>query len=752
MNLMIVESPAKAKTIEKYLGSKDWRVTSSVGHVRDLVPKDGSIDVGHDFAPNWQMIPGKEKVIKQIEDGVKKADAVYLASDPDREGEGIAWHLYDILTKKKLLSGKKVYRVAFNEITKPAVLAQIEHPREIDNNLVDAYLARMSLDYLIGFGVSPVLWRKSIGKSAGRVQSVAVFLVVEREGEIEAFKAEEYWSIDASCKTKKDAGTFRARLSNFNGKKIEKMTIKDKPTADKMLSSLTKQLVVKNVEKKQTMRKPYAPFTTSTLQQEASRKLRFSSKRTMGVAQKLYESGLITYMRTDSTNLSNDAVNDIRTLIRDKFGADYVPANPNVYAKKQKNAQEAHEAIRPTHFDPTAGIDDSDGQKLYDLIWKRTLASQMTNALFDSVAVDMESKLSGVNGTATFHATGQTLIFDGFLKVYRESSDDDTEKDDETRLPALSVGDELDVAEFLSEQHFTMPPPRYTEASLVKKLEELGIGRPSTYASIMSTIVDRNYVELDTSRRFVPTTGGWLVSEFLADYFTQLIQVDFTAKTEDALDDISNGDAKKTAVLNNFWSPFQKWVDAAKEVPIKEVWDNLNMKLASHFFKNGENKCPECGGELQIRQGKFGAFIGCKNYPNCKYIRNIDSNPESKKPGNEGGGQTTNPELGEGIIFKMGRFGPYVTDGTKNASAKKYTAETITLEIAKELLAAAGQKAAALNLGKNPKTDKDILFYETGRFGPYISSNKVNVSVKTRPTLEEATDLINNKKPKKWKA
>ncbi|MDR3208485.1 MAG: type I DNA topoisomerase [Rickettsiales bacterium] len=732
MKLMIVESPAKAKTVGKYLG-RDWRVIASVGHVRDLVPENGSIDVGKGFAPTWQIMPGKEKIIKQIEGEVKKADEIYLASDPDREGEAIAWHILSILTEKKgLLAGKRVYRATFHEITRNAILRELEKPREIDQNLVDAYLVRRALDYLIGFTLSPVLWRKSIGKSAGRVQSVAVFLVVEREKEIEAFKSEEYWSIDADCR--KGNHGFVARLSRFGGEKIEKMSIRDKTGADRILDGLRKikTLSVAGVEKKQTQRKPYAPFTTSTLQQEAARKLRFGSKRTMGVAQKLYESGLITYMRTDSTNLAADAVNDIRSLISKDWGDSYIPKTPNVYARKQKNAQEAHEAVRPTGFFSAPDIDDADAKKLYDLIWRRTLASQMTNAVFDSVAVDLES------GEAAFHATGQTLVFDGFLKVYNEDRDDGANEDRESKLPPLAVGDTADIVELLPEQHFTQPPPRFTEASLVKKLEELGIGRPSTYASIMSTIVDRKYAELDKSRRFVPTTGGWLVSAFLADYFNQLIQVDFTAKTEDALDDISNGAAKKLDVLSGFWAPFEKWVDSAKDVPIKDVWDKLNKDLSRHIFRDGGNKCPECGGELAIRQGRFGAFISCRNYPECKYMKGLSS-AESK--------EQSNLELGDGISFKTGRFGPYVTDGTKNASARKHTAETITLEIARELLSGAGKKAEPANLGKNPATGADILFYPTGRYGAYVSSNKVNVGVREQPTLSEAAELINNKKP-----
>jgi len=736
MKLMIVESPAKAKTIGKYLG-RDWKVVASVGHVRDLIPENGSIDVNDNFRPAWQIMPGKEKVIREIVDQVKKADAVYLASDPDREGEAIAWHILAILNEKKALAERVVNRVAFHEITKNAILAELEKPRQIDQNLVDAYLVRRALDYLIGFNLSPVLWKKSIGKSAGRVQSVAVRLLVDREKEIEAFNPVEYWSLDAACEAHN--AKFNARLARFDGEKIEKLSIKNKEMADRILAALVgaKALTVAAVERKQVQRRPYAPFTTSTLQQEAARKLHFSSKRTMSAAQKLYEAGFITYMRTDSTNLAADAVAEIRAAISKSYGAAYIPAAPNVYAKKQKNAQEAHEAIRPTNAGAVeAAVDDRDGARLYELIWKRAMASQMTNAVFDSVAADLEYK------NAAFRATGQTLVFDGFLKVYKEDSDDD-EDEENAKLPPLAVGDKVGVLEFIPEQHFTMPPPRYTEASLVKKLEELGIGRPSTYASIMSTIVDRGYVEIDKSRRFIPTIGGWLVAAFLSNYFGQLIETDFTAKTEDAMDDVSNGAAAGLKVLSGFWAPFAKWVDAAKDIPIKDVWDRLNDDLAAHVFKGGEKKCPECGGALSMRQGKFGAFISCGNYPKCKYIKNIQSaeSPTKKEA----------LDLGDGISFMVGRFGPYVSDGTKNASAKKFTAETITLDAAKELLANAGKKAEPINLGKNPTTDKDILYYPTGRYGAYISSNKVNVSVKEQPDLKDATLLINNKKPSGFK-
>lgn len=744
MNLLIVESPSKAKTIEKYLGA-GWRVIASVGHVRDLVPENGSVDTAHNFDMKWQIMPGKEKQIKLIIDELKKADAVYLASDPDREGEAIAWHILDILTAKKVLAGKPVYRVAFHEITKKAVMAAIEHPREIDQNLVDAYMVRRALDYLIGFGISPLLWRRNLGKSAGRVQSVAVKLVVDREREIEAFKPVEYWSLGAACRANDAA--FNANLISAAGKKIEKMTIGNKSQMDEILSQIgTPEIActVIAIDKKKTSRRAAAPFTTSTLQQEAARKLYFASKRTMATAQKLYEQGLITYMRTDATNLSADAVNEIRAYIGRTYGDAFVPKNPNIYVTKSKNAQEAHEAIRPTHFDGATPKLTGDEAKLYDLIWKRTIACQMTNAEFDSVAADIENNAH----SAIFHAVGTTRTFDGFMRVYTESRDDDADAN-ESKLPPLSVGDAVTITELTPEQHFTQPPARYTEASLVKKLEELGIGRPSTYATIMSTIVDRGYVEQDKQRRFHPTSGGWVIAAYLAKYFDELVDVNFTAKTEDTLDDVSNGKQDKIAALRAFWTPTEGMIDGARGVKTTEIIDQINSVMHNHLFPDGNDKCPKCGGKLGIKLSKFGAFIGCENYPTCNYTQRLsdvtaptsDTADAAAKPAN------ASVDLGDGISFRVGRFGPYVTDGTKNAAAKQYTAETITLDAARELLAGGPKKAEPIELGKNPATDKMIYFYPTGRYGAYISSNRVNVSVKEQPDLATAIELINNKKP-----
>ena len=743
MNLLIVESPSKAKTIEKYLGS-GWRVIASVGHVRDLVPESGSVDVKHDFEPKWQIMPGKEKQIKLIIDELKKADNVYLASDPDREGEAIAWHINDILNTRNVLKGKKVYRVAFHEITKHAVTEAIENPREIDTNLVDAYLVRRILDYLIGFGISPLLWKRNLGKSAGRVQSVAVKLVVDREKEIESFNPVEYWSLSANCE--KDKYKFDANLTKFDGEKIEKLTIKDKSMVDKIVSCLKIPLIgkVSSVDKKKVQRHAYAPFTTSTLQQDAANKLHFSSKRTMATAQKLYEQGFITYMRTDATNLSNEAISEIREYISKEYGDKFLPKQPNVYITKSKNAQEAHEAIRPTHFSSADTELSGDELKLYNLIWKRTIACQMTNAEFDSVSVDIDVK------NAVFHCVGTTRTFDGFMKVYVEETDDD-KQDDDTKLPILNVDDNIEIKSLNPEQHFTQPPARFTEASLVKKLEELGIGRPSTYATIMSTIVDRKYVEQDKQHRFHPTISGWVLISYLSNYFKDLVDVNFTAKTEDTLDDVSNGKSDKLSSLHAFWTPTNKLINSASTIKTTDIIDNINDFMHNHLFKDTEDKCPKCGAKLGIKLSKYGAFIGCNNYPKCDYTMKLIDDTDAnnlQKPEPE----IKEKDLGENIFFRIGKYGPYVTNGDKNVSAKKYTIDTITLDIARELLTDEKKKVEPIIIGKNPETDKPIYYYSDGRYGPYLSSNRVNVSVKEQPSLEEAIDLINNKKstPRKF--
>lgn len=739
MNLLIVESPSKAKTIEKYLGN-GWRVIASVGHVRDLVPESGSVDIQHDFKPKWQIMPGKEKQLKLIIDEIKKADNVYLASDPDREGEAIAWHINDILNTRDVLKGKNVYRVAFHEITKNAIIEALKHPREIDNNLVDAYLVRRILDYLIGFGISPLLWKRNLGKSAGRVQSVAVRLVVDREKEIESFKPVEFWSITANCNFNKT--DFDAVLVKNNGKKIEKMTLENKSMVEDIVNSITTPTIgkISNIEKKKIQRHAYAPFTTSTLQQEAARKLRFSSKRTMATAQKLYEHGFITYMRTDATNLSNEAVAEIREYIKNEYGDKFLPKSANIYVTKSKNAQEAHEAIRPTHF-LNQKIDLSgDELKLYNLIWKRTIACQMCNAEFDSVSVDINVKNS------VFHCVGTTRTFDGFMKVYIEDVDDEKEND-EVKLPQLNIGDEVNVKSLKSEQHFTQPPARFTEASLVKKLEELGIGRPSTYATIMSTIVDRQYVEQDKQHRFHPTISGWVLISYLSNYFKDLVDVNFTAKTEDTLDDVSNGTRDKLSSLKSFWGPTDKTIESVRGIKTTDIIDKVNEFMNYHLFHENGDKCPKCGGKLGIKLSKFGPFIGCNNYPTCNYTMKLSDTavPEKSVENTE----QSEKDLGKNIVFKIGKYGPYVTDGKKNVSAKNYTIETITLDAALELLSGDKKKIEPVIIGINPETNKPIYYYSDGRYGPYISSNRVNVSVKEKPSLDAAVDLINNKQPKK---
>ena len=743
MNLLIVESPSKAKTIEKYLG-KDWRVVASVGHVRDLIPESGSVDTEHDFEPKWQIMPGKEKQIKLIIDELNKADAVYLASDPDREGEAIAWHINDILNTRNVVKGKPIYRVAFHEITKNAIIEALKNPREIDNKLVDAYLVRRILDYLIGFGISPLLWRRNLGKSAGRVQSVAVKLVVDREKEIEVFKPVEYWSVDANCYFNKS--DFSANLVKFDGKKIERMTIENKSMVDKIVSAINTPTngIVSQMDKKKVQRHASAPFTTSTLQQEAARKLHFSSKRTMATAQKLYENGFITYMRTDATNLSVEAVSEIREYISKEYGDKFVPKTPNIYVTKSKNAQEAHEAIRPTHFLNQKVNLSGDESKLFELIWKRTIACQMTNAEFDSVSVDIDTK------NATFHCVGTTRIFDGFMKVYIEDDDDEKESND-VKLPELNINDSIEIKSLKTEQHFTQPPARFTEASLVKKLEELGIGRPSTYATIMSTIVDRKYVEQDKQHRFHPTIAGWVLISYLANYFKDLVDVNFTAKTEDTLDDVSNGVKDKLSSLKSFWKPTNSMIESARGVKTTDIIDNINEFMHNHLFKDGEDICPKCGAKLGIKLSKFGPFVGCSNYPTCNYTMKLSG--ESLNTNTEKTDvletKITEKNLGENIMFRIGKYGPYVTNGKKNVSAKQYNFDTITLDIAKELLSGDKKKVEPIILGKNPETDKPIYYYPDGRYGPYLSSNRVNVSVKEKPSLDEAIDLINNKKTTK---
>ena len=657
-NLVIVESPAKAKTIEKYLG-KDYEVLASYGHVRDLIPKEGAVDPANDFSMKYQTIERNDKHVKAIVSKLKNADNLILATDPDREGEAISWHLLELLQNRKKLKDKGILRVVFNEITKKAVQHAVDNPREISMDLVNAQQARRALDYLVGFNLSPLLWKKiRRGLSAGRVQSPALRMIVEREEEIEAFKPREYWTIKAQ--TKKDKQEFAAKLTTFGGEKIEQFSITDETRAAEveqaLLGAANGLLDVIKVSKKQRKRNPAPPFTTSTLQQEAARKLGFTAQRTMRIAQQLYEgieigdgnTGLITYMRTDSVNLSDEAVTELREFISKKYGKDQLPDAARTFKTKSKNAQEAHEAIRPTSAarEPVkiAQFLNKDQQKLYDLIWKRTVACQMIHATMHTVAAD----LAAGSEDNVFRANGSTIANPGFIQVYQEGKDDvkpDDDKD-EKMLPELVEGEKIDLIAVLPEQHFTEPPPRYSEASLVKALEEHGIGRPSTYASIISTLQDRDYVELE-QKRFYPTDVGRIVNKFLTNYFTKYVDYDFTANLEDELDAVSRGEEEWIPLLRNFWQPFKDQIDHTQE----------NVQRSDVTQEKIDEKCPKCEGQLSIRLGRNGRFIGCTNYPECDYTRNLNDDGKSNEPEEVG---RDCPKCSKPLIFKQGRYGKFI--------------------------------------------------------------------------------------------
>ncbi len=655
-NLVIVESPAKAKTIKKYLG-KGFEVMASYGHVRDLVPKGGAVDPDQDFAMKYQVIDKNSKHVDAIAKAMKSADALFLATDPDREGEAISWHLFEILKNKKALKDKPVQRVVFHEITKRAIQDAIEHPRELSLDLINAQQARRALDYLVGFNLSPLLWKKiRRGLSAGRVQSPALRMIVEREEEIERFQAREYWTIDADIT--KDAQAFSAKLTYLEGEKLSQFTINSETLAKEAESKLSQaangQLTVAKVEKKQRKRNPAAPFITSTLQQEASRKLGFSASRTMRVAQQLYEGidtgsgavGLITYMRTDSVALAQEALDEIRNLITERYGKENLPKEARVFKTKSKNAQEAHEAIRPTSAQNIPEEIKShltqDQFKLYDLIWKRTVACQMLHATIHTVGVDLSAGEGNV-----FRATGSTVAKPGFMAVYLESQDDSKDDGDEKLLPPLEEGETLTLEKIRPEQHFTEPPPRYTEASLVKSLEEHGIGRPSTYASIISTLLAREYVTLD-KRRFEPTDVGRIVSKFLTEHFTQYVDYDFTAKLEDDLDEVSRGEREWIPLMHTFWDPFRSLIkDKEESVSRKDVTTEAL-----------DEACPTCGQPLQIKLGKRGRFIGCSAYPDCDYTRNLGEDKESAEPEIVEGRKC--PECNSDLIIRSGRYGKFI--------------------------------------------------------------------------------------------
>ena len=674
MNLVIVESPAKAKTINKYLGS-EFEVLASYGHIRDLPSKDGSVLPDDDFAMSWEIDARASKRMSEIAEAAKRASRVILATDPDREGEAISWHVLEVLTKKKALKDTHVERVTFNAITKAAVLEAMAAPRQLDMELVEAYLARRALDYLVGFTLSPVLWRKLPGaRSAGRVQSVALRIVVDREMEIEKFKAQEYWSVEADLAA--DSPPFTTRLVKHLGKRIQRLDIPSEAVAFAARDAINSgAFTIKSIEKKPIKRSPAPPFTTSTLQQEASRKLGFTAQRTMQAAQKLYEGvdetgGLITYMRTDGLFVSPEGIAQAREVIADRFGPAFVPSEPRYYKTKAKNAQEAHEAIRPTNITraPETLRLDGDLQRLYELIWKRMVASQMESARIDRTTVEVETP----DGQTGLRATGQVVTFDGFLAVYEEGRDErqkgteTDEDDDSTRLPTLKEGATARVEAVRTDQHFTEPPPRFSEATLVKKLEELGIGRPSTYASILTTLRDREYVRTDKNR-FYPEDKGRLVTAFLEQFFAKWVEYDFTAALETRLDEVSAGKLDWKVLLREFWSDFHVAAQAAGELRTTAILDALNESLGPHIFPAREDggdprECPLCKqGQLSLKTSRFGAFVGCSRYPDCKFTRPVAS-PDADGGGADGGDRElgVDPVTGQPVQLKIGRFGPYV--------------------------------------------------------------------------------------------
>ncbi|WP_417815091.1 type I DNA topoisomerase [Thalassospira alkalitolerans] len=780
MNLVIVESPAKAKTINKYLGD-DYKVLASFGHIRDLPSKDGSVDPDNEFAMIWETDGRSEKQIREIASAARDADTIYLATDPDREGEAISWHILEVLEQKKLLRGRDVHRVVFHEITKKAVTDAIANPRALNQELVDAYLARRALDYLVGFNLSPVLWRKLPGsRSAGRVQSVALRLICEREIEIEAFRADEYWSLEAGFKIPE--GNFTARLTHLNGEKLDKLALGSEGAATIAKDKVeARSYTVSKVERKDVKRRPQPPFTTSTLQQEASRKLGFGTKRTMQLAQRLYEGvdiggetvGLITYMRTDAVILSSEALAAARRLIAKDYGDDYLPANARSFANKAKNAQEAHEAVRPTDLfrrpDQVERHLDKDQLKLYTLIWKRTVACQMEDARFDQVAVDLSSNDNHV----VLRANGSVVKFDGFLKLYQEGKDDAADDENDRRLPPLKEGQKPDLGAVSIDQHFTQPPPRYTEASLVKKMEELGIGRPSTYASIISVLQDRDYVTLD-KRRFIAQDRGRLVTAFLSKFFERYVQYNFTAELENQLDDVSNGSMAWRDVLKQFWSSFKGNVDEAKELKITEVLDALQVMLENYLFPTREDgtdphKCPKCAeGTLSLKLGKFGAFLGCSNYPDCNFTRPLVANENGGDSELDTGPKVlgVDKETGKEITLRKGPYGVYVQLGEeeevegKNGKPKKVKPKRTSLPKGLEPSVVDLTKAEELLtlprlVGVFPDTGEEIKA-NVGRFGPYVQAGNTFASLKAEDDVltvgeNRAISLIADKREKAGK-
>jgi DNA topoisomerase-1 len=753
--VVIVESPAKASTIEKYLGS-GYTVLASYGHVRDLVNKSGSVDPNHDFAMTWNQIERSEKHVNEILRAVKNSKMLLLATDPDREGEAIAWHISEIIAQKYQGKLPPTQRVVFHEITKSAILNAVQNPHDLDQLLVNAYLARRALDYLVGYSLSPILWQKLPGaRSAGRVQSVALRLIVEREQEIEQFESKEYWTIDGHFESPEG---FIAKLYAYSGEKLAKMSITNQGQADEMCQVLAPlQYSVISVEKKQVHRNAVPPFTTSTLQQEASRKFGFGATRTMRTAQKLYEgisingesTGLITYMRTDSVNLSKEAVADMREFIKDVYGENYLPKEPRVYKTKAKNAQEAHEAIRPTSIfrrpDDVAEFLDGDQRALYSLIWKRAIASQMEQAVFDQVTTEITEPA----GLHKFRAVGTTQVFDGFLRVYQEGRDEGQEKEaDGTALPLLAEGMSVTLVKVVPDQHFTQPPPRYTEATLVKYLEELGIGRPSTYAPLIQVLQDREYAVLE-KRQFVPSIRGRLVTAFLTSFCKKYVEYDFTANLEDELDDVASGELEWKSVMRNFWADFSVAVSQMTEIRITDVIDKLEESLEMSLFKGDEaRKCQKCDGRLGLKLSKFGAFLGCSNYPTC--------NNRIPVMGGQEGTAFEVIELGTvndtQISIKNGPYGYYIQADATDTKKKQTKPKRVGLPAGvdpKDLTLEAALQFLALPRVLGSYEDADIQV-NTGRFGPYVRCGTTIASIPKhlnflKISMDEALALIRAK-------
>jgi DNA topoisomerase-1 len=732
MPVVVVESPAKAKTINKYLGS-EYTVLASYGHVRDLPPKDGSVNPDDNFAMTWEVGNDSKKHVKAIADALKDDNALILATDPDREGEAISWHLEETLRKRRAIKkDTEVTRVVFNAITKSAVTEAMKNPRDVDAPLVHAYLARRALDYLVGFNLSPVLWRKLPGaRSAGRVQSVCLRLIVEREMEIEAFNPQEYWSVKAQLSTPRGQN-FEARLTSLAGKKLDKYDLANSTQAEMAVQAITsRDLSVQSVESKPAQRNPSAPFMTSTLQQEASRKFGMGARQTMSAAQRLYEAGHITYMRTDGIDMAPEAVMATRDAIAARYGADYVPSSPRMYKNKAKNAQEAHECIRPTEITKDAAalkLTDADQRKLYDLIWKRTIACQMAAAKLERTTVDITSPDQQV----VLRANGQVVLFDGFMRVYEEGRDDaPTGDDDDKRLPQVMQGEALAKGNITPEQHFTQPPPRYTEATLVKRMEELGIGRPSTYASIVTTIQDREYVRKESNRLF-PEDKGRIVTIFLLNFFKRYVEYDFTASLEDQLDQVSAGGSDYLELLSKFWRDFSAAISETSELRITEVLDVLDDALAPQLYPPREDGsdpriCPKCGnGTLHLKSSRTGGFVGCGNYPECTFTRPISGEID------ESSDRLLGEDAGDEIFLKSGRFGPYVQRGEATKEAPKppraslpkgWAPAEMDLERALMLL------NLPREVGPHPE-DGEMIEAGIGRYGPFVKHGRTYANLK----------------------